>query len=36
MAKVLDADLEVNEFELRSRYNLHFRTNILGGGFLVA
>ena len=30
MAKVLDYDLEVSEFELQSRYYVDFRTNTLG------
>ena len=29
MAKVLDRDLQVNEFELKSHYYIHFRTNTL-------
>ena len=29
LAKVLDCDLEVGEFELQSRNYVHFRTNIL-------
>ena len=32
MGKVLDPHLEVNEFELKSRYYIHFRTNTLGEG----
>ena len=27
IAKVLDCDLEVNEFELHPRYYVHFQTN---------
>ena len=30
MAKVLDYDLEVSEFEHQLRYYFHFRTNTLG------
>ena len=29
MAKVQDCDIIVNEFELQSRYYIHFRTNTL-------
>ena len=29
MAKMLDSDLKVSEFELQSRYQIHFQTNIL-------
>ena len=32
MAKVLDCSLEVSEFELQSRYYVHFRINTLGKG----
>ena len=32
MANVQDCDPEVNEFELQSRYYVHFRTNNLGKG----
>ena len=32
VVKVLDWRLEVSEFELRSRYNVHFRTNTFGKG----
>ena len=32
MAKDLDCNLEVNKFELQSRYYVHFRTNTLGKG----
>ena len=30
VANVLNSDIIVNEFELQSRYEVHFRTNILG------
>ena len=30
MAEVLDCDLEVNEFEIQSRYNVHYQTYALG------
>ena len=30
VANVLDFDIVVNEFELQSRYYVHFRTNTLG------
>ena len=30
MAKVLDCGLEESEFELQSRYNVHFETNTIG------
>ena len=33
MAKVLDGGLEVSEFELQSRYYVHFQTNTLEKGF---
>ena len=29
---VLDSDIVVREFELQSRYNVHFRINTLGKG----
>ena len=32
MAKVLDCDLEGDEFELQSHYYAHFWTNTLGNG----
>ena len=32
MAKVLDCDLEVSEFEFQSCYYGHFQTNTLGKG----
>ena len=32
MVKVLDCEIVVSEFELQSRYNVHFRTNTLGKG----
>ena len=32
MANVMDCGLEVNEFELHSRYYIHFQTKILGKG----
>ena len=32
MAKVLNYDLEVNEFEFQSCYYVHFRTNTPGRG----
>ena len=32
MANVQDYDIVVNEFELQSRYYVHFRTNTLGKG----
>ena len=32
MAKVLDCGLDVNEIELQSLNNAHFRTNTLGKG----
>ena len=32
VADVLDYDIFVNEFELWSRYYVHFRTNTLGKG----
>ena len=32
MAKVQDCNLEVSEFELKSRYNVYFQTNTLGKG----
>ena len=32
MANVLDWDFKVNEFELQSRYYIHFRTNTDGKG----
>ena len=31
VAKVLNYGFKVNEFELQSRYNVHFRNNTLGG-----
>ena len=30
VANVLDSDILVSEFELQSRYYVHFRTNTLG------
>ena len=30
VANVLDCDIVVSEFELQSRYNVHFWTNIIG------
>ena len=30
MGKVLDCDIVESEFELQSRYSVHFRTNNLG------
>ena len=32
MARLLDCSLEVNVFELQSRYYIHFQTNTLGKG----
>ena len=32
VANVLDCDIVVSEFELLSRYYVHFRTNALGKG----
>ena len=32
MATVLDCEFKVNEFELQSRYYVHFRTNNLEKG----
>ena len=32
MAKVLDYKLEISEFELQSRFYVHFRINIFGKG----
>ena len=32
MAKALDCRFEVSEFELQSRYYIHFQTNTLGRG----
>ena len=32
VAKVLDCDAAVSEFELQSRYYIHFKTNTLGKG----
>ena len=32
IAKVLDSDLKISEFELQSDYYLHFQTNTLGKG----
>ena len=32
MAKELDCDLEVSEFELQSQYYVHFRTNTFRKG----
>ena len=32
MVKSLDSRIVVREFELQSRYYIHFRTNILGKG----
>ena len=32
MAKLHDYSLEVSEFELHPRYNVHFQTNILRKG----
>ena len=29
MAKVLDCNLEISEFELQSRYNIYFKANTL-------
>ena len=36
MAKVLNCDLEVNEFELQSRYYVHFWTNTKRKGMKTA
>ena len=30
MVKLLDGGLEINKFEIQSRYYVHFRTNSLG------
>ena len=32
MVKVMDCGIVVSEFVLQSRYNVHFRANILGKG----
>ena len=32
VANALDCDIVVSEFELQSRYYVHFRTNTLGKG----
>ena len=32
MVKAMDNGIVVNEFELQSRYYVHFRTNTLGKG----
>ena len=32
MAKMLDNDIEVNEFKIRSHYNVHFRNNTFSKG----
>ena len=32
MANILDFDIIVNEFELKSRYYIHFQTNTFGEG----
>ena len=34
IAKVLDSDLEISEFELQSRCYIDFRTNTLGKGMI--
>ena len=35
MAKALDGEIVVSEFELQLRYYIHFRTNNLGKGILI-
>ena len=32
VAKVLDCDIILSEFEFQSRHHVHFRTNVLGNG----
>ena len=32
MVKAMDNGIVVSEFELQSRYNVHFRTNTIGKG----
>ena len=32
MVKVIDCEILLNEFELQSRYYVHFQTNTLGKG----